>query len=256
MSMKTSALLGAATCVALVGTASESLAGLVVNLRFADGTLTKDVSEATIGTQYTVDGWMSVTGSSGGSEGFQGAYFGVQSQQLTTNVAGNLTERTTLTPFSASGNSQGTLQSLSHAPYGADAIVDLGGVALNTNTGWMRAYAGTGTFITDGGTSITNGAEFKVASVTFTLDSVNLDAASTTGTTSVTLNPIFPSSLLASTRATWQQDGVNVNAGTAGTGGYSTGSSVSFAVTAIPEPASLAFLGLGAIGLVRRRRRR
>jgi hypothetical protein len=237
---------------AIGASTATSEAALVVNLRFDDGSLTKDVTSAAPGTQYTVDVWMSVTGSAAGAEGFQGAYFGVQSDDLTTNVTGDITGRSRLAPFNAAGGSDGTIQSLSLAPYGADDIDDLGGPNLSSSTGFMRAYAGSGTFITAGGTSITDGVEFKVATVTFTLGAVNTTGALPGGTTSLTLNPILPGSLLASTRATWTQDGVNVNAGTTGTGGYSTGSSVSF--TVIPEPATLGLLGLGSLLGLRRRR--
>jgi len=255
MTSRGSKFLSAALAAAALVTAGTAEAALVVSLRFADGSTSKDVSAATPGTTYVVDVWMSATGAdANANEGFNAAYFGAQTDNLTPNVDGDVTARATATTFSASGNSLGTIQSLSHAPYGADAMDDVGGAALNNSTGWMRATAGSGTYVsTPDEDPVAAGFQTRVGTVTFTINAV--DTAGLGGPTdSVTLKPILPSTLLASTRATWLQDGAQVNAGTAGTGGYSTGGGVTFSV--VPEPATLGLAAVAGLGLLARRRRR
>ena len=253
---KFAALAAAAALSAGALCAGTAEAALVVSLKFADGSTSKNVSTATPGTTYVVDVWMSATGAdANANEGFNAAYFGAQTDNLTPNVDGDVTARTTAAAYSASGNSLGTIQSLSHAPYGADAMDDVGGTALNSSTGWMRATAGSGTYVSSPDEDpVAPGFQTRVGTVTFTINAV--DTAGLSGPTdSVTLNPILPSTLLAATRATWLQDGVQVNAGSTGAT-YSTGGGVTFSVAPIPEPATLSLAAAAAgLGLLARRRR-
>lgn len=252
---KVAAIAVAAGLFAIGGAVAPADAGLVVNFRFADGSLTKNVGVLDAGSTIQVDVWASVTGSAAGAEGFQAMYFGAQTQELTTEIDGDITARSILTPFTATGNSAGTLQELSYAPGGSDGQTDLGGTALNTSTGWARPYAGLGTFVTTGGQTIENGVEFRVATLTYSASTI-LPLLTGEETTALRIYPILPSTLLAGTRATWQQDGQSVNAGTASAGGYSTGTGVEFvAVAAVPEPATIGLAAAAAAMLLGRRRR-
>ena len=223
----------------LPGTAS---AGLKYDLRVTGGGTSAIVTAN--GQVISIDLFAVVTGASGNAavEGFQNG-FGAISSSTGGNIKGNLSA-TLVNPFNASGATPGKVQDLD-----ADGDKDVGSMSNSYTTDLLFARAGS--MQTTGGTPITDGIEFKLATLSFTVTSV----ASFGDFTPITLAfrvPAFSQPLEIS--ALWTVDGVAQNSDGLGGGTVPTvGTSV---MIAVPEPTSVALLSLAALALAARRRPR
>lgn len=232
---------------------SAAQAGLVIDLRFPDGTNQKNVSSAAAGSVFDIEVWLTVTGANqtNTDDGLNAAYFGLVTKSLTPNVTGNLAiGRHPETIFQVpAGALNGAANDVGGSANGYSTVVvdgmkDLAGPKSNGATGFPRIAAGpAGTFVKASdinmsmgandlpklpGVALPNGVSFMVGLIPFTLGGVSGDLPADE-TASLEILPYIPT-ILSSTRATWLQDGVAVSAATAGTGGYTTGTSVKFSV--------------------------
>jgi|GEM_PF-6124716 len=238
---------------------SAAQAGLVIDLRFPDGTTQKNVSSAAAGSVFDIQVWLTVTGAnqSNTDDGLNAAYFGLVTKSLTPNVTGNLAiGRHPETIFQVpAGALNGAANDVGGSANGyttvsVDGMMDLAGPKSNVATGFPRVAAGpAGTFVKASdinmalgandlpklpGVALPNGVSFMVGLIPFTLGGVSGDLPADE-TASLEILPYIPT-ILASTRATWLQDGAAVSAATAGTGGYTTGTSVKFSVKSEGPP--------------------
>lgn len=229
----------------MIGSAAQ--AGLVLDLRFPDGSLTKNISSASAGAVFDIDVWMTVTGTAAGEEGFNAAYFGLMTNPLTPHVVGDLGKGSQPDNYQGGGFSSGLDQDA--GPLGSiqkDGMKDWAGNALNSSTNWPKASVGAvPTYLkiadidntTPGtknpnlpkgpGAVVPDGVSFMVARVPFTLSSIGSSLPATL-TDSLEIVPVLPTSLLASLRATWLQDGATATP--SGTKPYTAGTSVKFSV--------------------------
>ena len=243
----------------MLGLGVSAEAGLVINLRFADGAVSKEFAAADVGRTLTVNVWGKVTGADANliNDGFPAvgsAGYRVLSAATGTGVTPTITASATSANFTSNGSLNGSIQDLN-----GDGIKDIGGSAL--------ASAAIDT-IAAGGTDIkarTSVALFNVDGTTeWLLSTFDVNIVAISGSASagnnMTYSLLVPShqSLAANRPAAWYQDGINqTTLGTSGTSptNYSTGTSVEF-IQAVPEPATLTVLSLGLLALGGRRRRR
>ncbi len=224
----------------LPGTAS---AGLKYDLRVTGGGTNAIVTAN--GQVISIDLFAVVTGASGNAaiEGFQNG-FGAVTSSMGGNIQGNLSA-TLVNPFNANGSTPGKVQDLD-----GDGDKDLGSMSNSYTTDLLFARAGSMQTPATGGTPITDGVEFKLATLSFTVTSV----ASFSDFTPITVAFRVPSfSQPLEIAALWTVDGVAQNANGVGGGTAPTvGTSVTIAV---PEPTSVALFSLAALALGARRRR-
>lgn len=219
----------------------HAAAGLTYDLRVNGGKLAYVTA---IGQVVTLDLFAQVTGAVGndGLEGFQEGFGSILSTSGG-NIAGDLSS-TFVTPFNANGSQAGMQQSLD-----GDTDLDLGSNSTAHSTEFFFARAGS--MQTTGGTAIANGTEFKIATFSFTVQSI----ANFTDFSSIELNfrvPVFSNQL--DIEALWQQDGLAMTSnGLNGGAPPSVGSAV---LISVPEPKSGWLLALMALGLLAPRRRR
>lgn len=221
---------------------TTATAGLNYDLRVNGG---KTALVLASGQTVTLDLFAQVTGAAGnaGVEGFQDGFGSIRSS-TGGNIAGNLSS-SFVAPFNGAGKQAGTQQTLD-----ADTDLDLGSNLTVHSTDFFFARSDAMTI--SGGTPITNGTEFKIATFTFTVTSiVNLNDF-----TPITINfqvPLFSNGV--DIEAVWQEDGLGVNSNGVNGGTQPTvGSAVTIAV---PEPSTMGLLlvAAGSLGLRRRRAR-
>lgn len=250
--------IAAAGAVTLLPAAAD--AALIIDLRFTDGTKTKQIAAGT----YGVDVWARVSGVNGSTadEGLLSVYGSVQSQQVnggvlnagTSGVTANAGASPAFTTVSPNGQA-GTAQSLT-----ADGVQDWGTVATSStstikynstlNNGLDPVFPSTPGVIAN--TVDANTVDFKVGTFTITIDSSDINALAATGGETrfnwVKATGVFPQ------QHSHRADGAVVTAG-ASYASSAAANAVSFASAPIPEPASLGLLGLATAALAGRRRR-
>jgi len=249
--------------------ASNAFAGVVYDLRYAaagqpagsglagDGTHSLGAVPGT----YHLELWARVSGTNAtnSDEGLTNIYTAIASSQssggaVTTAAMAN---GVVSAPFDATGLARnGAPNNIS-----SDGIGDWGGTSSNLNdTNYMWSRTGTSGGEIGGGTiglpDGVTGWQFKVA----TFDIV-VGAVGGTGVTS--FNPVKPnatftgSTIVNATYVVCKVDGSTVNitsANAASSGTYSGSQGVS--LVPVPEPTALGLLGVGAVGLISRKRRK
>jgi hypothetical protein len=216
-------------------------AGLTYDLRVNGG---KVGYVTAVGQVVTLDLYAQVTGGAGNgaAEGFQDGFGSVLSA-AGGNIAGSLSS-SFAAPFNATGSQPGMQQNLD-----TDTDLDLGSNSTSHSTEFFFARAGS--MQTTGGTAITDGLEFKIASFSFTVQSI----ADLNDFTPISINfrvPVFSNNL--DIEALWQQDGLTMTSNGLNGGVQPTvGDAV---MIGVPEPSTFGLLLLAASGLAARRRPR
>jgi hypothetical protein len=242
------AVTGVAVGTGLIASGAAS-AGLVYDLRFADGSHTQG---AVAGQTYTLEVWARVSGTNASTtdERLTNSYVNIVSTQASGGAitSGGLSGGTLVTPFDGAGTRAG-----GGSDYNGDGVVDWGSTSTaQANTNYMFSRTSTLGGEAAGGTLGESGGgltwEFKLATFTVTA------TATGGGTTAFNMFKPAQTSLSGATYATAQVDGTTFNVTNTNQQGTYTGST-GVLFTAIPEPASLGLLGAAAIGLIGRRRR-
>jgi len=234
------ALTGYFAFAAMIGRADLS-----IEFKFDDGTTSKVIPISGSAQNFQVNVWAHITSTTFNSnDGFQAAYWGAISGGVDSNrlVASPSISSTTIsggtTNLGNAGFQQSTTYSnniLSNAgpsQYGtvADLNVDTGtnvpdlGGAASTYLGWVRSsVSGVGVYVNAAGVGDTQGStvtglmegavktsvDYSIVIGTFTVTVPGGGAANFGGSagTAFTFAPSKPSGILASTQATWKQDG-------------------------------------------------
>jgi len=247
------------------------MAGVVYDLRYAPagqpaGSIVPadpsgvHVRGAVAGT-YHLELWARVSGTNAtnADEGLTNIYTTLASAQISGGAitAGGLANGAVVTPFDATGLARnGAANNVS-----ADGIGDWGGTSANLNdTNYMWSRTGTSGGEVGGGTigvaDGTTGWQFKVA--TF-----DLVVGATGGTGVTAFNPVKPnatftgSTIVNATYVVAKVDNTTLNITTtnaASSGTYSGSTGVS--LVPVPEPTAIGLLGVGAVGLISRKRRK
>jgi hypothetical protein len=214
-------------------------AGLTYDLRVNGG---KVAYVTTVGQVITLDLYAQVTGAAGNgaAEGFQDGFGSVLSS-AGGNITGSLSS-SFVAPFSAPGAQAGMQQTLD-----ADSDLDLGSNSTVHSSEFFFARAGS--MQTTGGTAITDGTEFKIASFSFTVQTVGSFA----DFSPISINfrvPLFSNNL--DIEALWQQDGSPMTSN--GLNGGTQPAVGDAVLVSVPEP-SATWLLAAAAGLMAARRR-
>jgi hypothetical protein len=205
------------------------------------------VNSVTPGQVVNLELYAVVTGAAGNSalEGFQDGYLSVLSSNGG-NIRGTLSG-TLQSPFAASASQNGLSQDLD-----GDGDSDLGSNATAASNAFLFARAGT---LQTSGVSITNGQEFKLATLTFTVTSIINPADQTFINLAVRVTDFTGIDL----EAVWQQDGNGSSSTNLDPGGTFPNSfplaGTAVSIRAIPEPGAAALLPLGAMLCAAWRRR-
>jgi hypothetical protein len=252
--------LAAAIFAALMCPAAR--ASLVVNLRFANGSTTHQLTAADVGTDIEIDVWASITGQNPPSAnnffGIQYVYYNVVSSLPNgggtgVNGAIDASANSLVAPFNANGSQLGVTQDIN-----GDGVADVGSATEATNVDKPRGFDSiTDAIFDDNATAVKNalpdGYEFEIEKLFFHVNSLAL------GETEFT--PVIPTSLLAGADlvgADWFQDSSTDTSNPPPAigfmnGPYSGGTAVTF--VNVPEPTGIAML-LGVGGLLGWRRGR
>lgn len=224
---------------ALLVLSGSATAGLVYDLRVNKG---KVAYVTSVGDVITFDLFAQVTGAAGngGAEGFQDGFGSILSS-AGGNITGNLSS-SFVAPFNALGSQAGMQQTLD-----ADSDLDLGSNATAHSSEFFFARASS---MQTTGTPILDGMEFKIASFSFTVQSIG----SFSDFSPISVNfrvPLFSNNF--DIEALWQQDGLAMSSNGLNGGVHPTvGADV---LISVPEPSAGMLLMLAATGLAARRRR-
>jgi hypothetical protein len=253
MRMQTS-FVGVAIFAALMCSAAR--ASLVVNLRFANGSTTHQLTAADVGTDIEIDVWASITGQNPPSAnnffGIQYLYYNVASSLPNgagTGVNGAIdsSANALVAPFKAT---EGGWQLGVTQDFNGDGVADVGSATDVLQVPKPRSFPivfdNTPGAVTN---PLSTGYEFEVEKLYFHVTSLAL------GETEFT--PVIPTSLLADNDlvgADWWQDSSSTESPTGFMNGpYSGGTAVTF--VNVPEPTGIAML-VGVGSLLSRRRGR
>lgn len=232
-------------------------ASITYDLRLDNGSHSAIVSSP--GT-YGMQLWVDVTGTDGNhlNDGLQDSYVVVASQpylQVGGGAlvgGGGITSGAGLAPFNGNGYQVGQANDIN-----GDGVMDWGITSTNgSDTNYMLIRSGDTTLA---GSSVgdavdSNTWEFEVATFTVHVNAVGASGDSTTFR--VQQPDATKAGLFYAIYAVYQADGTITSVTSDAVGSlYSAGQGVTFIVP-IPEPASLGLLGLGALGLLGRRRNR
>ena len=229
--MRTFKIIAALITVATWATAAS--AGLILDVRLADGSKAANVSASQV---VSLALWVQLSGSDSNylNEALSSGYasFLATNDGANPRLHGNLGSPVNLAPWASSAQT-GTVQELN-----ADGDLDIGTTTMSTTTGWFKYRGSTlPTYWTDEA----NPAQWRVGTFTFTVGSgaapgqkVDINAAIREYTGSDYLR---------------LEDAVVLS----GYAGVSAGEKV--VLTVIPEPATLALLALGGLGVLLRKRR-
>jgi hypothetical protein len=243
-----------AAMVVMALSASVSRASLTINLRFADGSTTHDITAADVGHDVEIDVWATITGQNAPSAnnfyGLQYVYYSAVSSLpggagIGVSGAVDASANALSASFDFNGSQVGTTQDVN-----GDGVAD---VASNTDvTEDPKPRALPPGVYDDNSTVIKNplpmGYEFEVEKLFFHVNSL------ATGETDFA--PIIPATLLAGNGlvgANWWEDS-STDTGSSGimNGPYFGGTSVRL-VSPVPEPSSIGIL-LAVGGLLMGRR--
>lgn len=245
--MKKFSLIGGAA-IAAMAMFQPAQAGVIIDIRVVGGD-TANHKVVTAGEVVTLEVHALVTGAVGnaGSDGIQIVAGGFKSTGSLLGAINPAGDAITFAPengaigvgingFNASGARVGTKVDLD-----SDTDLDLGKLGtVGTTASAQRAGAmvssGTGV------TAITDGVDVTFGKITFTVPAVPVGTE-----TSITWGYASTGNMF-----TFQKDGATLNVSP--TSNFSELGTPIGAVLSIPEPTSLSLLGLGALGLIRRRR--
>lgn len=249
--------------LALTLVASTAGASLLIDLRFADGTTNRNVSDPNgTATVYVFARMIGTNIGAGSDDGLQQMFFSVKSRKVTGNVfAGGAGVGITSATIS-NGSPDGTnfISPSGHLPtvpanLSADSIQDLGGTTSNA----QALVAASGSTLLGGqvvspawGANLTNshaitgGWEYYIGS--FQVNWAALAAGGVAGD-KLAFDPSPNTS--TTTASVWYENGgkLKYGSGAGTTGSYTAGTSVTFTLTPVPEPATMVILALGGIGL-------
>jgi len=230
--MRTFKIIAALITVATWATAAS--AGLILDVRLADSSKAANVSASDV---VHLQLWVKVSGSDGNylNEGLSSGYtsFLATNDGANPRLHGNLGNPVNLAPWD-NASQTGTVQELN-----ADGDLDIGTTTMSTTTGWFK-YRGTSLPIW--WTNASSPAQWEVGTFTFTVGS---GAA-----------PGQKVDINAAIRAYTGIDYLRYEDGAllSGYAGVEPGEKV--VLTVIPEPATLALLALGGLGVLLGRKRR
>ncbi len=211
---------------------SVANAALTIDLRVAGATDSKSVQVENVGDVVTLNVYAVVKGANStiDTDGLQSITGSFVSTPVSGSPVGNFSVFSPVAPFNGTVLA-GTVQDLNGLPG-----LDLGGTGTNAAGGRsLQMQIGNGAPVVGDAAA----SEWLIGTVSWTVTNAEgLDA------TTLSFIP-----LAGASSALWREDGANRNGST---GSFVGGSPVS--VTAIPEPASLAVVGMAAASLLRRRR--
>ncbi len=225
--------------------------GMMLDLRFLDGTTTKDIGPGDVNTNIPIQVWAridTVGGTNGGGDefGLQFVYYSVLSTRINGGINGGLQTPLNIVPFdNALGGPllKGKIQELN-----GDGINDLGSLASSSNDDFARPRSRFATFNTSatGQTQHVFTSGSVVTGVEFLVETVDFHVNSFVAGQSTRFDVAIPSWILGLSPpgAIWWQNHAGPNINGANNGAYFAGTNVTF--NAVPEPSTMILAILGA----------
>ncbi len=180
----------------------RQLLSMTVDIRLAGGGTTAEVTS--VGQVINMQVWATVTGtnSTGTDDGVQDVNGSFVSPNTSWGSALGTLQATSISPFNASGSNSGASQDLD-----GDGDLNVGTTGHETVAAsyW---HARSGSMTTTGGTLVTNGQSFEVATLTFTVTKILPG-----NTTNITF---IPQDTINGITQVWSEDGVTQHVGTTG----------------------------------------